>query len=122
MQSETPYIYFSEFGLPITYTPRGNCSTATTILAIIEVDESKKIASESDRARYHLVAQLTVRQIDGPFNIGDTFTFSPSPLANEPAIDWKLAGSSNTYLADGTQVLQLMSYQTFEVGKFRRNN
>jgi hypothetical protein len=121
MQSEISYIYFSEFGIPVTYTPTGNCSEPMTILAVIDVDETKKVITETDRQRYHKVAQLTVRQIDGPFSIGDTFTFSPSPLANEPAIDWKLSGSSNTYLADGTQVLQVMSKQPFEIGKFRRD-
>ena len=84
-----------------------------TILGIWTINETGKLVDENDRLRYHKLASLLLNQQDGTFRQEDIFNFA--------GLTWKFQGSSSTNL-DGTQIVEVISKETFEIGDFRRDN
>lgn len=114
LQAEARAVYFTDFGEGVTYTPAhgpGFPDVPVQIVGVPKVLETGKLSDEGDRERYHKMADLLLSQCDGTFQQGDKFEFRGQT--------WKFDGSPSTP-SDGTQVVCVISYETYEIGHFRR--
>jgi hypothetical protein len=105
-------IYFADWGQCLTYTPahpKNTPASPVQIQGIWQIHETGKLVQEGNKQRYHKAASLMVFQ--GNFQQGDEFDFVEER--------WKLEGSPSTNL-DGTQTLEVVSKELYELGDFRQ--
>ncbi len=98
----------------ITYTPKDG-QAKTIVAASINVGQTGEIVRYDDGTFQVKAATLVLRQQDGPFGIGDTFSFPIQP-ADPTIVNWLFKPGSTQTNIDGTQYIDVVEVVPVERG------